>query len=282
MVEAPLAIGAPVSLPLAGRQHRPAGSVIRVRDVVIGDLPVVAIAGPCAVEDEEQLIATARAVKAAGARMLRGGAFKPRTSPYSFQGLKHAGLRLLAQARAETGLPVVTDVMDARHLEAVSATADMLQIGSRNMQNFTLLEEVGRCRMPVLLKRGMGATLAEYLQAAEYVMKGGNEQVVLCERGIRTFEPSTRNTLDLNAIPMLKRHTHLPVIVDPSHGTGYDWMVAPLAGAAVAAGADGLLIEVHCDPAHALSDGQHSLTPVAFERLMTSVRAVAAAVGRSC
>jgi 3-deoxy-7-phosphoheptulonate synthase len=271
-----------VSLPLAGRQHRQAGSVARVRDVVVGGLSIVAIAGPCAVENEEQLIAAARAVKAAGASILRGGAFKPRTSPYSFQGLKHAGLQLLAQARAETGLPVVTEVMDARHLEAVSASADMLQIGSRNMQNFTLLEEVGRCRMPVLLKRGMSATLAEYLQAAEYLMKGGNEQVVLCERGIRTFEPSTRNTLDLNAIPMLKRHTHLPVIVDPSHGTGHAWMVEPLACAAIAAGADGLLIEVHCDPARALSDGQHSLTPAEFERLMTSVRAVAAAVGRSC
>jgi 3-deoxy-7-phosphoheptulonate synthase len=240
----------------------------------------VIIAGPCAVESEEQLITTARAVKAAGASILRGGAFKPRTSPYSFRGLGQEGLRLLALARADTGLPVVTEVMDARHLPAVAACADILQVGSRNMQNFTLLEEVGRCRMPVLLKRGMGATLAEYLQAAEYIMAAGNEQVILCERGIRTFETSTRNTLDLNAVPILHRETHLPVLVDPSHGTGQAWMVPMMACAAVAAGADGLMVEVHCDPARALSDGANSLTPDAFARMVEQVAGVAAAVGR--
>ncbi len=270
-----------ISLPLVGRDRHPACTVVSVRDVAIGGVRVVVIAGPCAVESEEQLLETARAVGAAGASLLRGGAFKPRTSPYSFQGLKATGLELLERARRETKLPVVTEVMDARHLELVAASADMLQIGSRNMQNFTLLEEVGRCRVPVLLKRGMSATLAEYLQAAEYVMKGGNEQVVLCERGIRTFETSTRNTLDLNAIPMLKRHTHLPVVVDPSHGTGHAWMVEPLSCAAIAAGADGLLVEVHRDPAAALSDGQQSLAPVEFAHLMMKVRAVAAAVGRA-
>jgi 3-deoxy-7-phosphoheptulonate synthase len=249
--------------------------------VRIGGPDVVIIAGPCAVESEAQLLATARAVKAGGASVLRGGAFKPRTSPYSFRGLEFEGLRLLALARAETGLPVVTEVMDARHLPAVAECADILQIGSRNMQNFTLLEEVGRSGLPVLLKRGMGATLADYLQAAEYIMAAGNARVILCERGIRTFETSTRNTLDLNAVPMLHRRTHLPVLVDPSHGTGRAWMVPALAAAAVAAGADGLLIEVHCDPASALSDGDESLTPEAFARMVRQVAGVAAAVGRA-
>ena len=269
------------ALRLVPREARPAGTIVRAGGVEIGGRAIVVIAGPCAVETEQQLLATAHAVRAGGARILRGGAFKPRTSPYSFPGLKEEGLRLLSLAKAATGLPVVTEVMDPRHLEAVAACADILQIGSRNMQNFTLLEEVGRCRMPVLLKRGMSATIAEYLQAAEYVLRGGNDQVILCERGIRTFETSTRNTLDLNAVPMLKRLTHLPVIVDPSHGTGHAWMVSPLACAAVAAGADGLLIEVHCDPASALSDGAHSLTPEMFAQLMGAVAPVAAAVGRS-
>ncbi len=267
-------------LRLVWRDAGAASTRVHVRGVEIGGAEVVIVAGPCAVEGEEQVLTTARAVRAGGARILRGGAFKPRTSPYSFQGLKDEGLRLLALARAETGLPVVTEVLDPRQLERVAACADMLQVGSRNMQNFPLLEEVGRCRLPVLLKRGMSATVAEYLQAAEYVMRGGNEQVVLCERGIRTFEPSTRNTLDLNAVPMLKRHTHLPVLVDPSHGTGHPWMVEPLACAAVAAGADGLLIEVHPSPARALSDGAHALTPPAFVHLAEKVGAVAAAVGR--
>jgi 3-deoxy-7-phosphoheptulonate synthase len=268
-------------LRLAGRAAKPEGTIVEVRGVPIGGPAVVIIAGPCAVESESQLLAAARAVKAAGASVLRGGAFKPRTSPYSFRGLELEGLRLLALARAETGLPVVTEVMDARHLPAVAAAADILQIGSRNMQNFTLLEEVGRSGMPVLLKRGMGATLAEYLQAAEYILATGNTQVILCERGIRTFETSTRNTLDLNAVPMLHRRTHLPVLVDPSHGTGQAWMVPALASAAVAAGADGLLIEVHCDPGAALSDGINSLTPDAFARTVRQVAGVAAAVGRS-
>ena len=263
------------------REARPAATVVRVRDIDIGGPDVVVMAGPCAVESEAQLLQTARAVKAAGASILRGGAFKPRTSPYSFQGLKEDGLRLLALARAETGLPVVTEVMDARHLEMVIGCADILQVGSRNMQNFALLEEIGRCRTPVLLKRGMSATLEEYLHAAEYVLKGGNDQVILCERGIRTFETSTENTLDLNAVPWLKRHTHLPVIVDPSHGTGHAWMVPPLACAAIAVGADGLLVEVHCDPPSALSDGPQSLTPGDFARMMPQVSAVAAAVGRA-
>jgi len=268
-------------LRLVGRAAKPSGTVVEVRGVRIGGPDVVIIAGPCAVESEAQLLATARAAKAGGASVLRGGAYKPRTSPYSFRGLELEGLRLLAVARAETGLPVVTEVMDARHLPAVAECADILQIGSRNMQNFTLLEEVGRSGLPVLLKRGMSATLAEYLQAAEYVMAAGNARVILCERGIRTFEPSTRNTLDLNAVPMLHRETHLPVLVDPSHGTGHAWMVPALAAAAVAAGADGLLIEVHCDPGAALSDGGNSLTPEAFARMVRQVAGVAVAVGRA-
>jgi len=268
------------SAPLVDRQAKPGGSVFSVGGVEIGGPEVIVFAGPCAVESEAQIIAAARAVKAGGARILRGGAFKPRTSPYSFQGLKDEGLGLLVLARAETGLPVVTEVMDARHLEKVVACADILQIGSRNMQNFTLLEEVGKCRTPVLLKRGMSATLAEYIHAAEHVMRGGNERVILCERGIRTFEPSTRNTLDLNAVPMLKRLTHLPVIVDPSHGTGLAWMVPRLACAAIAAGADGLLIEVHGDPSSARSDGEQALTFDEFARMMPEAAAVAAAVGR--
>ncbi len=266
---------------LAAREARHENTLVRVGEAEIGGRDIVLIAGPCAVESLDQLLSTAWAVKAAGARVLRAGAFKPRTSPYSFQGLKEEALRLLIEVKRRTGLPVVTEVMDARHIEAVSECADILQIGSRNMQNFTLLEEVGRLRKPVLLKRGMSATLAELLQAAEYVLKGGNDQLILCERGIRTFEPSTRNTLDLNAIPMLKHHTHLPVIVDPSHGTGHPWMVSPLARAAVAAGADGLLVEVHPDPERARSDGQHSLTFVALERMAAEVAAIAAAVGRS-
>ena len=273
-------VPAPSSLRCVGREVRAERTIVRVRDVEIGGCDIVVIAGPCAVESEAQILACASAAKAGGARVLRGGAFKPRTSPYSFQGLKEHGLDLLALARAQTGLPFVTEVMDARQLELVAEHADCLQIGSRNMQNFTLLEEVGRCRKPVLFKRGMSATIDEYLQAAEYILKGGNEQVILCERGIRTFEPSTRNTLDLNAVPMLKRLTHLPVLVDPSHGTGLAWMVPHLARAAIAAGADGLLVEVHCDPAHALSDGPQSLTPDEFKVMMTEVAAIAAAVGR--
>jgi 3-deoxy-7-phosphoheptulonate synthase len=248
--------------------------------VTIGGPDLAIMAGPCAVESEEQVVATARAVKAAGANVLRGGAFKPRTSPYAFEGLREEGLRLLAIARAETGLPIVTEVMDARHVDTVGAVADIFQIGSRNMQNFTLLDEVGRSRKPVLLKRGMAATLEELLLAAERLAARGNGDIVLCERGIRTFETATRNTLDLNAVPYLKRRSHLPVIVDPSHGTGHWWMVPHLGRAAVAAGCDGLLVEVHVDPARALSDGFQSLTPGTFARMMTDVRAIAGALGR--
>jgi 3-deoxy-7-phosphoheptulonate synthase len=272
-------IPAQYSLRLVGRSAKPEGTEVEVRGVRIGGAEVIVFAGPCAVESEEQLISTARAVKASGAKVLRGGAFKPRSSPYSFQGLKREALRLLAQARAETGLPVVTEVLDSRQLDLIAEFADILQIGSRSMQNFPLLEEVGRSQKPILLKRGMGATIEEFLLAAEYVMKGGNHQIILCERGIRTFETSTRNTLDLNAVPMLKRLTHLPVIVDPSHGTGHWWMVPPLAKAAIAVGANGLLVEVHCSPQDALSDGAQSLRPDRFDRMMHELRAVAAAVG---
>jgi 3-deoxy-7-phosphoheptulonate synthase len=268
-------------LKLACREARPERTVLQIRGVEVGGPEVIVMAGPCAVEAEEQILETAQAVKESGARFLRGGAYKPRTSPYSFQGLGEEGLKLLALAREQTGLAVVSEVMDPRHIDIVARYADVLQIGSRNMQNFTLLEEVGKCRTPVLLKRGMGATIQEFLQAAEYVMKGGNHQIMLCERGIRTFETSTRNTLDLNAVPMLKRHSHLPVIVDPSHGTGQWWMVPWLARAAVAVGADGLLIEVHHRPKEALSDGPQSLAPGKFDELMLELRAVASAIGRS-
>ncbi len=263
----------------AGRASRPEGTVVEVNGIRIGGEEIVVMAGPCAVEDEDQLISTAMAVKASGAKILRGGAFKPRTSPYSFQGLRIEGLKLLALARQETGLSVVSEIMDPRYLEIACQYVDILQIGSRNMQNCSLLEEVGKCRKAVLLKRGMSSTIEELLLAAEYVMKGGNRDVILCERGIRTFEMSTRNTMDLNAVPMLKRLSHLPVIVDPSHGTGHWWMVPPLARAAIAAGANGLLVEVHCDPLRALSDGAQTLRPDRFDRMMRELRLVALAVG---
>ena len=240
-------------------ETKPDGSIVNIAGVEIGGNGVVVIAGPCAVENRDQLFDTARSVKDGGARILRGGAFKPRSSPYSFQGLGEEGLKLLSSIRAETGLPVVTEVMDTRQVEMVSEYADMLQVGSRNMQNYPLLKEVGMTRKPILLKRGMMATIEEFLLAAEYILSQGNEQVILCERGIRTFETSTRNTLDLSAVPMLKRLTHLPVIVDPSHGTGIRWMVPALAKAAVAVGADGLIMEVHYKPDEALCDGHQSL-----------------------
>jgi 3-deoxy-7-phosphoheptulonate synthase len=262
------------------RATNPAGTVVSVGGVPVGGSDFVVFAGPCAVETRAQLLETARAVAEAGARVLRGGAFKPRTSPYSFRGLEDEGLRLLAEARAATGLPVVTEVLDPRFVERVGETADMFQIGSRNMQNFALLEEVGRTDRPILLKRGMASTLDELLYAAEYIAAQGNERIALCERGIRTFGVSTRNTLDLSAVPLLKRLSHLPVIVDPSHGTGHAWLVPHLARAAVAVGADGLLIEVHPNPASALSDGPQSLTLDDFRQLMPTVAAVAAAVGR--
>jgi len=266
---------------LCDRASRPEGTIVNVRGVAIGGPTIVVIAGPCAVESAEQLLATARAVQASGASILRGGAFKPRTSPYSFQGLKEEGLELLKWVSGETGLPIVTEVMDTRRVEQVSAYSDMLQVGSRHMHSYPLLEEVGRTDKPVLLKRGMSATIDEFLFAAEYVLKAGNEQVVLCERGIRTFEQSTRNTLDLNAVPMLKRLTHLPVIVDPSHGTGHWWMVPWMSRGAVAVGADGLIVEVHPEPDEALSDGGQSLKPERFDAMMREVRAVAQAIGRT-
>lgn len=266
-------------LKMAGRQARPGNTVLDVDGVHIGGGEITVMAGPCSVESEEQIISTAKAVKASGAKILRGGAFKPRTSPYSFRGLHVEGLKLLALARQETGLPVITEIMDQRDLDLICGYADILQIGSRSMQNYSLLDEVGRCDKPVLLKRGMSSTIEELLFAAEYVMKGGNGRIMLCERGIRTFETSTRNTMDLNAVPMLKRLTHLPVIVDPSHGTGHWWMVSPLSRAAVAVGADGLLIEVHCDPQKALSDRTQTLRPDRFDELMRELRPVALAVG---
>jgi len=248
--------------------------------ITIGGAALTVIAGPCSVEGEEMLLASARAVKAAGAAMLRGGAYKPRTSPYAFQGMGEEALRLLAQARRETGLPVVTEVMDARQIEGVVAHADMIQIGARNMQNFTLLAELGQCGRPVLLKRGSSAKISELLLAAEYIMAHGNSSVILCERGIRTFETATRNTLDVSAIPVLKRETHLPVIVDPSHAGGRNDLVQPLALAAVAAGADGLIVETHPDPASALSDAEQQLTFSQFAAMMRRVAMLAMAMGR--
>jgi 3-deoxy-7-phosphoheptulonate synthase len=265
---------------LVGRDFKPIDSVIDVEGVRFGDGSVVMIAGPCSVESREQIIQTARLVKSAGAAMLRGGAFKPRTSPYSFQGLEEEGLRLLAEARAETGLPVVTEAMDVSQLMLVIQYADMIQIGARNMQNYTLLREVGRTKYPVLLKRGPSATIQELLLAAEYVMNEGNYNIVLCERGIRGFDNETRYLLDISAVPVMKSLTHLPVVVDPSQGTGKAKFVAPMALAGVAAGADGLIVEVHPDPAKALSDGPQQLTPEHFGELMSTLAPLAAALGR--
>jgi 3-deoxy-7-phosphoheptulonate synthase len=262
------------------RKSKPDPTVVKINDIRIGSSEVVIIAGPCSVENHEQLIETAKAVKAAGGVILRGGAFKPRSSPYNFQGLGEEGLKLLMEARKETGLPIVTEVMDTRLVGMVAEYADILQIGSRNMQNYPLLKEVGMLRKPVLLKRGMMASIEEFLLAAEYILNQGNDQVILCERGIRTFETSTRNTLDLSAVPMLKHLCHLPVIVDPSHGTGHRWMVPSMAKAAIAAGADGLIMEVHYKPEEALCDGQQSLSPDEFSLLMTDLKKVAHAVGR--
>lgn len=273
----------PVMAPykLVGRESKSEDTIVDVRGVRIGgNQPLVIMAGPCAVESEEQILATARAVKAAGASILRGGAYKPRTSPHSFQGMEEEGLKLLAKAREETGLKIVTEVIEPSQVELVASYADMLQIGARNMQNFALLRAVGRAGKPVLLKRGMAGTIKELLMSAEYICAETNYQVALCERGIRTFETETRNTLDLSAVPVLKRQSHLPVIVDPSHGTGYWGYVAPMAAAAVAAGCDGLMVEVHPVPEEAVSDGRQSLRFEKFEQMMKSVRAVAQAVGR--
>jgi 3-deoxy-7-phosphoheptulonate synthase len=266
---------------LASRAFRPQGTVIRIDDLRIGGDEVIVMAGPCAAENEQQVHATAAAVKRAGAKVLRGGAFKPRSSPYSFQGLGEEGLRMLQDAARAHDLKLVSEVMDVTQIDVVSRYADIFQVGARNMQNFSLLRELGHARKPVLLKRGISATIEEWLLSAEYVLAGGNMDVILCERGIRTFETYTRNTLDISAIPIVQKLSHLPVLVDPSHGTGRRDKVAPMARAAVAAGADGLLIEVHCDPDRALSDGAQSMFPPQFDRLMAELRIIAPAVGRS-
>ncbi|MGD0843574.1 MAG: 3-deoxy-7-phosphoheptulonate synthase [Geobacteraceae bacterium] len=267
---------------LASKEVKRESSVIRISDTVaVGGREIVVMAGPCSVENEQQIIATAIAVKEAGARVLRGGAFKPRTSPYSFQGLEEEGLKLLAKARGESGLPFVTEVVNPETAELVAEYADILQIGARNAQNFALLKKVGQLKRPVLLKRGMSMTIQEFLMSAEYVMSEGNQAVILCERGIRTFETATRNTLDLSAIPVLRELTHLPIIADPSHGTGHYRYVAPMSFAAVAGGADGLMIEVHPDPEHASSDGPQSLKPDKFAAMMVKLQLIAAAVDRT-
>jgi 3-deoxy-7-phosphoheptulonate synthase len=266
---------------LASRSFRPGGSVIKIGgDVEIGGDRVVIMAGPCSVESREQIERCAELVARAGGRVIRGGAFKPRSSPYSFQGMGEEGLRLLREAADRNGLLVVSEVMDQTQIPLVAAYADMLQIGARNMQNFNLLREAGKQRKPVLLKRGISATIEELLLSAEYILAGGNYDVILCERGIRTFETYTRNTMDISAIPVVKKLSHLPMVGDPSHGTGRRDKVAPMARAAIAAGADGLLIEVHPDPDHALSDGAQSLRPEQFEELMGQLRMIAPAVGR--
>jgi len=259
---------------LATREFHPMDTIVDVSGVKVGGGSAVVMAGPCAVESEEQIMTVARAIKAAGAHMLRGGAFKPRSSPYSFRGMGEAALKLMAQARSETGLPIVTEVMTPTDVELVAKYADLLQIGARNMQNYQLLEEVGRSQRPVLLKRGLSATFEEWMLSAEYIMNQGNHNVILCERGIRTFETATRNTLDLNAVALAKKRTHLPIIVDPSHGTGKWYLVQPLALAGLAAGADGLMIEVHPDPDKATSDGPQSLTLEHFAELMPKVTAL--------
>ena len=265
---------------LASKKSSIDQTIVDVNGVKIGGNTLAMIAGPCAVESKEQLLETAKLVETYGAQILRGGAFKPRTSPYSFQGLEEEGLKLLQLAKLETGMPFVTEVMDTRQVDLVGEYADMLQIGSRNMSNFPLLKEAGISKKPILLKRGMNATIEEFVMAAEYILAQGNHQVVLCERGIRTFETAYRNTLDLNAVPMLKSMSHLPVIVDPSHGTGHRWMVSTMAKAAIAAGADGLIIEMHYQPEEALCDGDQSLFPEDFQKLMEELRVLAPAVGR--
>ena len=265
---------------LASRDFKAESTLIDVKGRVIGGKKIQVIAGPCAIENKALIMNIAEKVKEAGASFIRGGAFKPRTSPYSFQGLGEEGLQYLADAREKTGLPVVTELMDPRDIEIMVKYADIIQIGARNMQNFRLLLEVGSVRKPVLLKRGLSATVKEWLMSAEYIMSRGNHQVILCERGIRTFETATRNTLDLSSVPLLKQLTHLPVVVDPSHGVGKWDLVPPMAKAAVAAGADGLLIEVHTNPEEAMSDGEQSLKTEAFSVLMKELKAVASAVGR--
>src|SRR5579862_4371806 len=266
---------------LASRTFKPENTVITIGDVRIGGDEVIVMAGPCSAESEEQVEATTAAVKRAGAKILRGGAFKPRSSPYSFQGLGEVGLKMLRAAADRHDLYLVTEVMEIKHIPLIEQYADILQVGARNMQNYSLLRELGHTRKPILLKRGISATIEEWLLSAEYVLSGGNNDVVLCERGIRTFETATRNTFDISAIPVVRKLSHLPIVADPSHGAGRRDMVVPMARAAVAAGADGLIIEVHCDPDHALSDGAQSLFPSQFDRLMAELRIIAPAIGRS-
>jgi 3-deoxy-7-phosphoheptulonate synthase len=279
MVEKVLPILKPYKL--ASRDFHPENTVVDVNGVRVGERRLVVIAGPCSVESRDLLLTVAKEVRAAGATLLRGGAFKPRTSPYAFQGLGEEALRYLADAKRETGMPVVTELMDPRETPLVLQYADVVQVGARNMQNFRLLKELGTHQTPVLLKRGMSSTIRELIMSAEYIMSEGNYRVILCERGIRTFEDATRNTLDLSAVPVLKQLTHLPVIVDPSHGTGKWDLVAPMALAAVAAGADGIMVEVHPKPEEALSDGPQALLPSRFYRLMADLKRVAEAVGRT-
>jgi 3-deoxy-7-phosphoheptulonate synthase len=266
---------------LASRETKPESTIVDIgMGVKVGDHRIAIFAGPCAVESREQIMEVAKTIKESGGHILRGGAFKPRTSPYAFQGLKNDGLLLLSQARQEYGIPVVTEVMDIASIEVILENADCLQIGARNIQNFQLLKEVGKTNKPVLLKRGMSTTIEEFIMSAEYVLAGGNSQVILCERGIRTFETATRNTLDLSAVPVLKEKTHLPVIVDPSHGTGHARYVEAMSYAAIAAGADGLMIEVHPKPEEALSDGPQSLRPEEFKKVMDGIKRIAHAVDR--
>jgi len=265
---------------LASRDFKAEDTFIDIRGNVIGGKKIQVMAGPCAVENRTMIISIAEKVKDAGASFLRGGAFKPRSSPYSFQGLGEEGLKYLSEAREKTGLLIVTELMDPRDIEVIIKYADIVQIGARNMQNFRLLLEIGTCNKPILLKRGLSATIKEWLMAAEYIMSRGNQNVILCERGVRTFETATRNTLDISAVPLLKQLTHLPVVVDPSHGVGKWDLVAPMSKAAIAAGADGLLIEVHINPEEALSDGEQSIKPSAFKKLMEELKPIAAAIGR--
>jgi 3-deoxy-7-phosphoheptulonate synthase len=279
MVESVKPILAPYKL--VGRDMHPHDTIVEIGGVPVGGGRFTVIAGPCAVESLEQMRATAGAVKAAGGHALRGGAYKPRTSPYSFQGLGAGGLEILRTIREETGLPIVTEVVDVGDVELVDGYADAFQAGARNMQNYRLLQELGRSRKPVILKRGMAAKVDDLLLAAEYILAEGNPNVILCERGITTFETATRNTLDLNAIPLIKQRSHLPVMVDPSHGTGLRELVTPMAKAALACGADGILVEVHCDPPNALSDGRQSLFPEQFEAMMRELRPIAMAVGKA-
>ena len=265
----------------ANRLFKPEDTVVNVNETLVGGNNLGIMAGPCSVESEEQIIEIAKAVKESGANFLRGGAFKPRTSPYSFQGLELEGLRLLKRAKEETGLSIVTEIMSTDYIDEFVRDVDVIQVGARNMQNFDLLKQLGKTNKPILLKRGLSSTIEEWLMSAEYIMAGGNENVILCERGIRTYEGYTRNTLDLSAIPVIKKLSHLPVIVDPSHASGYWYLVEPLAKAAVAAGADGLMIEVHNDPQHALSDGQQSVKPELFDKIMQKVKVLAEMEGKS-